>query len=379
MTLSLLAAATLLGAVVVGLIPAAVNSVQKSIQTRHQLSEGHVAWFVRRFHIAWLPTMPLAGWMLDTWHNKPILFLGLVSLILGLAWLALIRTTRALAANGFFLGIGYSVVAVAVIRFMPVAFFSDHNVTLAAINLGFVAVGFGALAGPYVIRLIETWSGYRQGLLYLSIALIIPAGLVAWCDADQFPPPDNPMPWGETFSRTHLILLMAALLIYFAIEAFLALWAESYLKEVGNSDRGVQLNLLAFGAAFIAMRGLAAWWLYWHPGHGFVLTLVLAVVAAGCLVNLTARFAVGGVFGFWLVGAAFGPLLPCILGIAMQKPFSTGGLGILLALNAVDVLLVSLGMNLLGKDRPIRSVMWAPTAMALVLWVPLLLTALLRA
>lgn len=381
MTLTLLAVAVALSATFIGLLPAMVNGVQKSLQVKLQLPDGRVEWFVRLFYLGWL-AMPVAGLMLETLPGKAILFAGLVAVILGLAWLALVRTTAALAMNGAFLGIGYSCVTTATVSFMPVAFYPDYahtyNLQTASLNLGFMMVGLGALVGPWLVVVMERWWGYRQGLLYASMAAILPAVLVAICDADRFPPPPETIAnWLTVFTRPQMAWIALAILIYYALESTLEFWPPAFLKSLGYHQRGIRFNLAIFCVAFIVTRGAAAWWFYWHPSHAVALTIMLVVIAALAFFNLASGFDIGGgTLGFWLLGAAYGPLLPCILGMAMQRPIPASGLGGLLALGGLDMLLVRPGMSTLSKDRPIRSAMWAPMFLSLALWVPLLFAAL---
>jgi MFS family permease len=387
MSFSLLVAATLASGLLIGLIPVLVDGVQRSVQSRLKLPEGRVDWFVRLFYLAWLPAMPLAGWLIDFGHYKEILFFGLVALILGIAWLALVRSAGSLMLNALFLGLAYSCVTTAAISLMPFVFFPDYIVryklSIASLNLGFVAVGLGAILGPGIVAALERWWGYRQGLLYVSIVLIAPAAVAALCNRELFPkPPSTVASWGEVFLHPHMGLIVAAILLYFALENCLEFWPDSYLKELGYQGRGLQVGVLVFWLAFLATRGIAAWWFFEHPSHAFGLTIILVVVSAFVLGNLTGGFELGsGSLGFWLLGACYGPLLPGFLGMALEsypKPLPASILGGLLALSGFDTLVVRPLMNIFGKDRPARSVMWVPTVLALILAAPLLLLAFVR-
>jgi MFS family permease len=399
MSSSLLIIATLVSGLLVGLIPTFVDGIQSSLQSRLKLADGRVKWYVGLFYLTWLPAMPLAGWMLDSWPNKEVLFYSLVALLLGIAWLALVRSGVSLMLNAMFLGLAYSCVTTAAINFMaPEVFFPDdirHHTArgwefglhFAALNFGFIAVGLGAMLGPWILRALERWWGYRQGLLYLSLALIAPAALAALCDRSQFPTPvsDRPLSdvvsWQEIVTHPHMGLMVVVILLYFALENCLEFWPESYLRELGYQDRGLQAGMFVFWLAFLATRGLAAWWFFEHPSHAFILTLVLVVLSAFVLGNLTGGFEFGsGSLGFWLLGACYGPLLPGFLGMALElyqpRSIPISVLGGLLALSGLDTLAVRPFMSLFGKDRPARSIMWAPTVLALILAAPLLLLAL---
>src|ERR1043165_2511828 len=116
--------------------------------------------------------MPLTGWLLDHEpnHNRDVLFFGLVAMIIGLAWLGLIRSFSSLLANMLFVGLAYAAVTTGSVALMTHAFFDkDRPSIFAALNLGFVAVGIGAWLGSSIIGPLERWWGYRQALLYLSV------------------------------------------------------------------------------------------------------------------------------------------------------------------------------------------------------------------
>src|SRR5580765_3442772 len=109
MTVSLLAAAVLASGFLIGLIPTIVDGIGKPLQERLSLTDAQREWFVRFFYLTWLPGMPLAGILLDSWNvSREILFFGLVGVILGFSWLALARKVSLLYAIAFCLGFAYS-------------------------------------------------------------------------------------------------------------------------------------------------------------------------------------------------------------------------------------------------------------------------------
>jgi MFS family permease len=376
------------------MIPTVVDGIKKPLQARLTLSDSQREWFVRLFYLTWLPAMPLAGFLLDSSWNlaRIVLFFGLVGLVLGFAWLALTRSVPWLNLNAIVLGIAYSCFTTAAIWAMSAVItneqqqqrtiFFDNASVFASLNLGFVAVGSGALVGPWIVALIDRWWGCRQGLLYLSILCILPAVMTALCERDQFPVSvGSAATWEDVVTHPHMVLIAGVILIYFAIENCLEFWPDLYLKVIGYEGRGMNVTLLVFWLAFIATRLVAAWWLYEHPSHGLFLTIGLLIASAIILGNLTAGVEIGGgSLGFWLVGACYGPLLPGFLGIAMTitgKPLSASVLGGLLALSGLDTFVVRPLMSGFGHDRDARSVMRVPTVLAIVLAAPLLLLAFL--
>ena len=382
MTLSLFTASLLLLSILVGLIPALVDAIRKPIESRLGIPEGHADWFVRIFYLTWLPAMPLFGWILDEvgGYQRGILFFAQVTLILAVAWLAMVRTHRSLLFNAVVLGCAYSMLTVGVVRLMTTAFFTQPNPS-AGLNIGFVAVGLGALLGPVIVRFIAEWWGYRHGLLYVSVAMIAPAALTVLWDRSVFD--TGPLrTWDQIVAHPHIALVIGIILVYFAIENCLEFWPEAYLKELGYRDRRLQFTMTGFWLLFIAARAGAAWWLYHHPDHAVGLTLLLVFLAAMVLGNLVSGYEVGsGTFVFLLLGICYGPLLPCMLGITLElydDRLPASALGALLALSGLDTLVVRPMMGYYAKDRPARTVMRVPTVLALLLGAPLVLMLFLR-
>lgn len=396
MTLSLPASAALANGLLIGLIPTVVDGIKPSLKARLDLPEGRLSWFSRLFYLTWILFMPLAGWLADAWPNRDVLlFGGLVPLILGIAWLALARSWTAMLLSVLVIGAAYSTVTTTTIRWMTRAFFpdevADYPLNIASLNLGFVAVGAGALIGPWVVLLVQRFSGARQGLLYLSIYLLLPAVLAALCDSHAFPPPpEKTATWDDVVMRVELGLLAGIILLYFALENCLEYWPEAYLKDLGYEGGGLQVGLHVFWIAFIGSRAAAAWWLYenanpLHPNYAFAFTLVLFCLSALILGNLASGFDFGGgSIGFWLLGVSYGPLLPGLLGIALDlnggadAPLPTWAFGLLLALSGLDTLLVRPALGVFATGRAVRYVMRAPAFLALLAAAALLVVPFIR-
>ncbi|MBI1830048.1 MAG: hypothetical protein HYR84_01195 [Planctomycetes bacterium] len=394
MTISLFGAAVLLCGLFVGFIPALVDGAKKGLQNRLKLPDGGADGFVTIFYAAWLLAMPVAGWMLDQWHNKEILFFGLVALILALSWLAMAANPTALHLSALCLGLAYSCVAASTISFMPHAFFPGdadaHGLNTASLNLGFVAVGLGAMLGAGIVPCLDRWVGISQGMLYVSTLLIVPAGLTALCERIVFPPAVVAASSQEMFAGPHLMVIGISILLYFALENCLEYWPRT-LDEDPNKDNTAPAPEYALGQAgshpvfwflFVASRGVAAWHFYHHPGHATGATIALVLISTVILFNLVGGFEFGvGPLLYWFVGLCYGPLLPGFLGMAMDlfpNPLPVGVLGILLALSGLDTLLVRPAMSYFTLNRSPRSVLWAPLGLSLLLWLPLVIFVVVR-
>lgn len=392
MTISLFTVAVLSASFFVGFLPALIDGARKALQERLKLNDGDADWFARVFYLVWLPAMPVAGWMLDAFHNKEILFFGLVGMILSLAWLTMAANLHTLYLNAIVLGLSYSCVVTAAISFMPRAFFPDYvdsyRLNIAALNVGFIAVGIGAALGAWIAPRLQNWFGLGQGILYVSTALIAPAAMTALVERDAFPPTVANVTWPEMVAGPHLLLLALVLLVYFALENCLDYWPKTLQETPPDEIKPHEADVApaeaqpVFWFLFIASRGLAAWHFYHHPNHGAATTVALVFVSTLILFNVVSGFEFGGErLLLWMVGLCYGPLLPGFLGMALDLylnalPLSV--LGILLAFSGIDTLLVRPAMTYFTLNRTPRSVLWAPLGLSLVLWIPLVFFVIVR-
>jgi MFS family permease len=362
----------------IGFIPALVDCVAAPVCQQLKTSPGKVSRVLAIFYICWLPAMPLCGWLLDHWRTKEILFFGLLACALGITWLGLALSFRSLLSSVILLGIGYSAVATAGIRFMASALkLTDQSSEVAALNLGFVFVVIGAVAAPWIAGVVQRRWGYRQGLLYLSLGAVIAACLVFFVSPQLFPEARANGAWMEMLKSLPLWLLAAIVLLYFALENCLDVWPEPYLKELGYRGRSLTAGLLIFWGAFTLLR-VAVGWL---PGTGYEIWLLLGLLLASAFTmgNLVgANEYSSGSVGFWLTGACYGPLLPGFLALVMELDLPGTALGMMLAMSGLDTLVVRPAMTALARRSPARTVMRVPVVLALVMAAPLLVLALIR-
>jgi MFS family permease len=363
----------------IGFVPTVVDSVRAPLCRQMQAPEQRVGRILALFYLCWLPAMPVAGWLIDQGRDKEILFFGLLGCVLGLAWLGMSRTAWSLLSSVVVLGVGYAMLATAGIRMMPVALgFTTHVSNVAALNVGFVFVVFGAVAGPWLVGLAERRWGYRQGLLYLSLGLVVAAGLVFLVPSTDFRTLARAASPDYLMSDIRLGLMAAVVLLYFALENCLEVWPEPFLKELRYEGRGLTIALLIFWGAFTLLRIAMGWvpdtmWVPW-------ILLGLLLVSAFTMGNLSAANEhSSGSIGFWLVAVCYGPLLPGFLALVMDfyPELPATALGVMLALGGLDTLVVRPWATALARRRPVRTVMRVPMILALLMAAPLLVLALL--
>jgi MFS family permease len=376
---SLLIAGAATSGFAIGFVPSVVDCVRAPLARQMQTPEPRAGRILTLFYLCWLPAMPLAGWLVDHGRDKEVLFFGLLGCVLGTAWLGMALTAWSLVSSVLVLGLGYAMLATAGIRLMPVALgFTPHVSNVAALNVGFVFVVFGAVAGPWLVAQAERRWGYRQGLLYLSLALVVAAGLVFLVPADHFPRLERAASAGYLVNDIRLGLMAAVVLLYFALENCLEVWPEPFLKELRFEGRGLTIALLVFWGAFTLLRIAMGWlpdtsWVPW-------ILLSLLLISAFTMGNLSAASEQNsGSAAFWLVAACYGPLLPGFLALVMNfyPELPATALGVMLALGGLDILVVRPWVASRARSRPVRNVMRVPMILALLMAAPLLVLALL--
>jgi predicted MFS family arabinose efflux permease len=381
---SLLIASAATSGFTIGFVPTLVDSIRAPLGRQVAAPERRVNRILTLFYLCWVPAMPLSGWLLDHGlldhaRHKEILFFGLLSCVLGIAWLGMAHTSWSLLSSVLVLGVGYSMVATAGIALMPVALgFTAEPSNVGALNIGFVFVALGAVAGTWLVnQAVRRW-GHRQGLLYLSLGLVVVAGLVFLVPRDRFLEHKTDVAWSAVFGNIRLGLLAAIVLLYFAVENCLEVWPEPFLKDLRYKGRALTVALLIFWGAFTLVR-VATGWLPDSMGVPWIL-LGLLLVSGFTMGNLSAANEYSsGTIGFWLVAVCYGPLLPGFLALVMSLVPDCPGtaLGIMLALGGLDTLVVRPWVTSLARRRPVRNVMRVPMLLALLMAAPLLVLALL--
>jgi hypothetical protein len=304
-----------------------------------------------------------------------MIFYGQLGIVLALASIGMVQSFAGALGHMALLGLSYSVLATTVIHAMPTGL-AVAGSRVAALNLGFLPIGIGALIGPGLVARLEERAGQRRALLAVGFSMLLPAALVALAPPDDFPG-RAAVAGGEAMQYAQFGLLAFALLLYFAIENCLDVWPAPYLKDIGHSERGVAFGLTAFWVAFLAARLLVG--IFGSLGTGTWLLLILALLAASALGNLVGAYGrSSGSFGFWLVGLCYGPLLPGALALVpvVTPDRPAAALGVLLALSGLDTLLVRPYLIAYAQQHPARAVMRVPTVLALLLAAPLLVLAL---
>jgi quinol-cytochrome oxidoreductase complex cytochrome b subunit len=257
---------------------------------------------------------------------------------------------------------------------MPHAFYPAHPAR--SINLGFIAFAVGGLAGMTTPQYAGRW-GHHKTLLALAIASLLPAAFVMCTPSGEFPEPRG----GDLMLlladvRIGLIAVIAALC--FPLDTMLGPWVRRYVVEHAHRRSGAVVMAVGFWAAFLGTRLFAG--LTLPTGWEHVWIVVWAVLAVIIFSNMLGAYSPGtNMVGLWLTGACCAPLMPTLLGLALQINSDSPGLvlGLTAAAGMLGNLLVLRWIDASRPECMTKTSLRGATALAVVLLVPALVLAVI--
>src|SRR5262249_6334448 len=195
-------AITVTGAFVFGVVLALVGSLKLALAKRLGIGEGRVGGLLSALHLAFIPTMPLAGMLIDRLDLRIALLAGCVLTALGLYTLTVRATYRAALISMVLIGVGAACVSTACVVLIPAFLGWDPRQTAACGNVGMVFFALGSLVTPTLVDLLlRTYDleRFQRALLFLAILCLIPAVITVfgWCPAGQIPLQARPVHLGE--------------------------------------------------------------------------------------------------------------------------------------------------------------------------------------
>jgi hypothetical protein len=250
----------------------------------------------------------------------------------------------------------------------------------AALNAAFVAIGIGSFAPQSIFARLERLVGLRRALLTMGLAALLPAAFLFAGFASGMPrlhAVPQPEPATVFYYDHHFWLLALLLLLYYPIESALDIWSGPFLREIGYEEKKARAMHVVFWLAFLGAR-VAMWFLLGPRNEIWVLWFCI-LTSAIVLGNLVGAYgASAGGFGFWLVGACYGPLLPGFLGMLIEFfPSAPGAtIGCVLAVAGLHDALAQPLMQRGAKARSVRVAMRIPLLMTLLMLAPLLIMRL---
>lgn len=314
-------AATVAGAFSVGLLFALLGSIKLTLAKRLDLSEDRVGSLLSALHLALIPMMLVSGILSDQIGVRGAMLLGSLIAAGALFILGTSTTYRTAFAAVFLVGAGAALLSAGSIILMPRAFYQDN--TSAALNLGNVFFGLGAILAPPLAEFVLNTLEPRRAFGGLALACLVPAILVGLTDAELLKLEGDSRGLQVVLQDPVIWLAGLVFLFYSPVEGSLGIWSTTYLTELGVQERVAMWLLSAFWLMFLLARLLTAYLM----GQGWIASsvepwyvLALALIAAIALGNLAgAAFPGKASLGLLMVGALLGPIFPTLVGMLFQS------------------------------------------------------------
>ncbi len=374
--------AVLSGSFLAGCLLTLLCSIRPALRERFALSELQERNLTICFYVSLMVMMVFGGWLVDTWRAEPTIMLGAILGSFGLACLGVNKQSSTALFAAVVLGAGVALLHVATATAMPRAFFPEEpNRAAGATNFGYAAFGLGFLLMPLISKSMIEKFEFRKAHLLMSLALLIPAGLMLGRHLEGSEPPAISDPRSLLLLLQDYRIYAAALSIFMfhLLERSVVLWAPAYLKELGYQRtwvRGIVLG--GFWVTFLGAR-VAAGTIAAAPYATATLVICLIAVAvfAGNMIGTQAW--TNGAFCFWMLGFCMGPMLPTLVGTIFYKyspdksPIPSGvAFGLIVGLGILGRYVADPLVQRTLRQEKVRSSMWVTMVTALAITIPMM-------
>jgi hypothetical protein len=262
------------------------------------------------------------------------------------------------------------------------AFWGDRE-KAASLNLGFIAVGLGALAVPIPCEAILKRFRFGNCLLVIAFLCLLPAVFTIFTAKDEFPQYQPALNPSEILAEPLLCLAVLVMFLYYPLEGSLHTWVRSYLANLGYDETNISRWNAAFWGVFLAIRlGVALYYSRYGYGYEAWIILVLVLISAFTLGNMAGAYGQRSQWQLLLIGLTLGSILPTFLGVVLAVPKfkDTQGLvlGILFSVGTISSLLIQPLLARFSHGRSVQVIIRVPLALALFVAIPCLILALIR-
>jgi MFS family permease len=321
-----LAATAAVAALLFGFLPALPGGIRGPLAERFGVKPEQAGTLAALLTLGMVIFMPLAGILADHWGVPGILAAGSLAAAVGATGLALGQTPGRARAAMLLLGAGSAGLGVGACVLMARAFFADNPLAGAQIGTFFLAAG--TLLGPPLAAKFLRKAGFRQGLLIIALAALLPGLLAAWPGGPQ--PSEMTGGMSRGLGSPELWLVGCFFLLCLPLEATLTGSANDYMLRTGHGPALASALAAGFLVAFLLTRlgtGILMGQTEFvfedpEPWAVLLLALFLAIVLGNMTTTDRPR---GAALGLLLAGATLAPMLPLVLGLTLRLfPSSRG-------------------------------------------------------
>jgi fucose permease len=370
-------AVTITSAFVFGMVLALVGSLKLALTKRSSIGEGRVGGLLSALHLAFIPTMPLAGLLIDGSDYRFVLIAGCLLTAFGLYLLAVRVTYGAVLTSLLLVGVGAACVSTACVVLMPSFFGWESRKIAAAVNVGMVFFALGSLVTPTLVDLLlRTYDleRFQRTLFLLAVLCLTPAVLtvVQWSAAGRVPLDPKPVNLAALLGDAKLWLAGLVFFLYGPLEFAVGTWATTYLIEHGYSDRRAARLLSGFWLTFLAGRLLTAYLqdknVLQEGGEAWLIPIlgIAAAVTLGNLVSAPANKHTG--VGLLVLGLILGPIFPTLVGTVLKLDHPPGAAyGTMFAIGSLGSLFLAPLIGLYARGRSVQVALRIPLVLGLLM------------
>ncbi len=370
---------TIAAAFVFGVELALLGSIKLPLAKQLNLDETQIGGMLSVLNFALIPMLLISGVILDLWSMRWIIVAGSVLTSLGILGLAWARDYGQSLLAVLLAGFAGASLSVAASKLMPVAFFPGNPA--AAINLGNVFFGFGALLTPLVVTILFRILGYRSTVSLVALLFLAPAALVGLASPEQWPQlAVQPDQWQNLLTVLEKEIFWAvgiALFFYVPLEFAVGTWATTYLTGLGIRERRASMLLSGFWLVFMLARLGATFLLVlfdqrgWMPGAGAWLVVGLALASAILLAIMVSATDRGRArLSVLLLGLCFGPIFPTLIGLLFHgtaKSLHGTAFGASFSLGLIGSALITPLIGRIARKRGIQRGLGVTVVVAIIL------------
>jgi fucose permease len=355
--------ATMVAALLVsGMGLAILGSIKTALAGRLQMDEARVGGLVSLFGFAIIPAMLVIGFFTDAVDKQIILSIGLVVITLSLALLGWAKTYRLALAGVLLFSTGWSLVVNPANVLAPSAFGGSE---VYAQNLANVFFGLGAFLTPLGVALLLGRLSFPVTLTLVGAVALVPVALAMRA---TFPLSAAGATLGlaELLANPFVWLCGFALFFYGPMEASLAAWSTTYLRDQGVKESTAAYVLSSFWLMYMAARLVAAFTV--PKGAETMLILALGLASIGILTLMVLSrgpglaIALVAIAGF-VFGPIFGTLVAVLLG-HVEKPGWGRAVGLLFAIGGVGWSTIPILIGNYAQRTSLQRALWIVVAAA---------------
>jgi fucose permease len=308
---------------VAGMCHALLGSVKVPLAAKLKIDEDRVGGLVSVFGFTLIPMVLAAGFLVDELGQQAVLAGGFALLIVSLGMLANLRSYGMALLAILVLGTGWSALVNVLNVTSPPAFLPPADIPKRmafAMNLGDFIFGMGAFLTPLVVAVLVRRVRLERTFLMLSTLAVIPLLLgfgVHWEKLATENTNSVAGGLGMLLADPIVWLCCLAFFCHVPIEAAVATWATTLMRDKKVSDVTASSLLSAFWLAFMGSRLITALTL----PVGADMTLIVTMAA------LCIAFTLGIVLSrsAWLTcalvvfaGLVLGPIFPTLIAVLLS-------------------------------------------------------------